>query len=192
VIQKQEDRKIWNDFRAGDNQAYTTIYRMYVKQLLIYGMRFSTDRELVKDCIQNVFVNIYEKRSQLKETDNIKLFLFIALKNSIFRLFEKEKNLSLIDTLEPVFSVDYTNEDPLEKEENDRERETKVLRIFEALAPRQKEVLYYRYMEELDYDEIGKIMQMNYQSIQNLIQRAINKTRKAFPDMCRNKLRTKS
>jgi RNA polymerase sigma factor (sigma-70 family) len=186
--QKQEDEKIWNDFRAGDNQAYATIYRTYAKQLLAYGMRFSTDRELVKDCVQNVFVHIYEIRSRLKETDNIKLFLFIALKNSLFRLFEKEQEFSRIDTLEPVFSVDYSNEDQLEEEENDREREEKVLRIFEALTPRQKEVIYYRYMEEMDFDEISKIMQMNYISLQNLIQRSINKARKAFPD----KLRAKS
>ncbi|GHS95309.1 RNA polymerase [Bacteroidia bacterium] len=183
MTQKQEDEKMWNDFRAGDNQAYAVIYRRYVKQLLAYGMRFSADRELVKDCVQNVFVHIYENRSRLKETDNVKLFLFITLKNSLFRLFEKEKEFSRIDTLEPVFSVDYSTEDQLKEE-----KEEKVLRIFEALTPRQKEVIYYRYMEEMDFDKIGKIMQMNYQSIQNLIQRSINKARKAFPD----KLRTKS
>jgi RNA polymerase sigma factor (sigma-70 family) len=184
VTQKQEDEKIWNDFRAGDNHAYATIYRMYAKQLLAYGMRFSTDKELVKDCVQNVFVNIYENRSRLKETDNIKLFLFIALKNSLFRLFEKEKAFSMIESIEPVFFVDYTIEDQLEQEEDDRERKQKIIRVFEILTPRQKEVIYYRYMEEMDFDEIGKIMQMNYQSIQNLIQRSINKARKAFPEMC--------
>jgi RNA polymerase sigma factor (sigma-70 family) len=191
VTEKQKDEKIWNDFRAGDNQAYAIIYRTYIKQLLAYGMRFSTDRELVKDCIQNIFVNIHEKRSRLKATDNIKLFLFIALRNSLFRLFEEKKEFPLIETLEPVFSVDYTIENQLEEDENNLERKEKILRIFEILTPRQKEVIYYRYMEEMDFDEIGDIMQMNYQSIRNLIQRSINKARKAFPDMYKNKLKTK-
>jgi RNA polymerase sigma factor (sigma-70 family) len=191
VTQKQKDEKLWNDLRAGDNQAYTTIYRTYVKQLLAYGMRFSTNRELVKDCIQDVFVNIHENRSRLKATDNIKLYLFIALKNSLFRLFEKEKPFSMIETIEPVFSVDYTIEDQLEEEENDRERQEKILRIFEFLTPRQKEVLYHRYMEEMDFDEIGEIMQMNYQSLLNLLSRSINKMRKAFPDMYKKQAKAK-
>jgi RNA polymerase sigma factor (sigma-70 family) len=189
-VTQQEDKKIWNDFRAGDNQAYTTIYRTYIKQLLAFGMHFSADKELVKDCIQNVFLSIHENRSRLKETDNIKLFLFIALKNSLFRLFEKKKEFSRIETIEPVFSVDYTIEDQLEEEENDRERKEKILRIFEVLTPRQKEVLYYRYMEEMNFDEIEEIMQMNYQSLRNLIHRSMDKTRKAFPDMYKKQVKS--
>jgi RNA polymerase sigma factor (sigma-70 family) len=109
--------------------------------------------------------------------------LFIALKNRLFNLFEKKKEFSLIESIEPVFSVDYSIEDQLEEQENDRNRKEKVFRVLEVLTPRQKEVIYYRYIMELDFDEIGKIMQMNYQSLQNLIQRSFIKMRKAFPDM---------
>lgn len=54
--------------------------------------------------------------------------------------------------------------------------------MLESLTPRQKEVLYYRYMKNLTYDEIGEIMQMNYQSILNLIQRSIKKLRETFAE----------
>jgi len=54
--------------------------------------------------------------------------------------------------------------------------------MLESLTPRQKEVLYYKYMKNLTYDEIGEIMQMNYQSILNLIQRSIKKLRETFAE----------
>ena len=54
--------------------------------------------------------------------------------------------------------------------------------MLESLTPRQKEVLYYRYMKNLTYDEIGEIMQMNYQSTLNLIQRSIKKLRETFAE----------
>ncbi|GHT75169.1 DNA-directed RNA polymerase sigma-70 factor [Bacteroidia bacterium] len=191
VTHQQEDTKIWNAFRSGDNQAYAFIYRKYAKQLLAYGMNFSTDKELVEDCVQNVFVNIHQTRSRLKETDNIQLYLFSAVKNSLFRSFEKEKELSLIESIEPVFSVDYTIEDQLEEQESDRKRKEKVLRLLEVLTPRQKEVIYYRYIMEMNFGEIGKLMQMNHQSIKNLIQRSIIKMRKSFPDMYKKQIRLK-
>ncbi|MDR0572943.1 MAG: sigma-70 family RNA polymerase sigma factor [Tannerella sp.] len=191
MTQKQENMKNWNEFRAGDNQAYARIYRTYVKQMLAYGMCFSTDRELVKDCVQNVFMNIYENRSRLKDVDNVKLYLFAALKNHLFNLFEKKKEFSSIESIEPVFSVDYTIENQLEEQENDHDRKEKILKILDILTPRQKEVIYYRYMEEMDFDEIGKIMQMNYQSLHNLIQRSIIKIRKSFPDMHKKQVKLK-
>ncbi|GHT48308.1 DNA-directed RNA polymerase sigma-70 factor [Bacteroidia bacterium] len=191
MIQKQEDTKNWNDFRAGNNQGYALIYRTYAKQMVAYGMCFSADKQLVEDCVQSIFLNIYENKSRLKKVDNIKLYLFIALKNRLFDLFEKEKRLSLIESIEPVFSVDYTIEDQLEEQESDRKKKEKVLRLLEVLMPRQKEVIYYRYIMEMNFDEIGKLMQMNHQSIKNLIQRSIIKMRKSFPDMYKKQIRLK-
>ena len=49
--------------------------------------------------------------------------------------------------------------------------------LLDALPPRQKEVMYYRYVEGMDLPDICKLMEMNYQSVQNLIQRSIKKVK---------------
>ncbi len=49
-----------------------------------------------------------------------------------------------------------------------------------VLSPRQKEIIYYRFVEGLSYEEICQIMDMNYQSTQNLIQRSLKKLRTTF------------
>jgi DNA-directed RNA polymerase specialized sigma24 family protein len=46
-------------------------------------------------------------------------------------------------------------------------------------------------MEEMSFDEIGKIMQMNYQSLKNLLSRSIDKMRKAFPEMNKKQIKLK-
>jgi DNA-directed RNA polymerase specialized sigma24 family protein len=53
---------------------------------------------------------------------------------------------------------------------------------LESLTPRQKEVIYYRYVEGLDMNDICRMMKMNYQSVQNLIQRSIKKVRTTFSE----------
>ncbi|MDR1557105.1 MAG: sigma-70 family RNA polymerase sigma factor [Tannerellaceae bacterium] len=177
-----EDKLLWERFLSGDDKAYTFFYKKYVKELFSYGMKFTLDRELVKDCIQDVFVKIYCNRSTLNKTDHVKLYLFISLKNTLFNIFQKDKSSYRIDTIEPVFSTEYSIEDRMIADEQEEERKEKMNRILDSLTPRQKEVIYYRYVEGMELTDICELMDMNYQSVQNLIQRAIKKIKVAFSE----------
>jgi len=172
-----EDKLLWNRFLTGDDKAYAYFYRKYIEELFSYGMRFTADRELVKDCIQDVFVKIYSNRANLNPTDNIRLYLHIALKNALFNVFQKNKSVYHIDTIEPVFSLDYSIEDRLIADEQEQEKKEKLDRILELLTPRQKEVIYHRYVEGMKLEDICQIMDMNYQSVLNLLQRSVKKVR---------------
>lgn len=176
------DETMWNKFLAGDDKAYAFFYKKYIEELFSYGMRFTTDRELIKDCVQDVFVKIYSNRANLGKTDNVKLYLFMALKNTLFNVFQKDKISYHIDTMEPVFSTEYTIEDQLINNELEQEQKDKMNLILQSLTPRQKEVIYYRYVEGMNMDDICKLMDMNYQSVQNLIQRSIKKVRDTFKE----------
>ncbi|MDL2281790.1 sigma-70 family RNA polymerase sigma factor [Parabacteroides sp. OttesenSCG-928-G06] len=185
------DELLWKSFLQGDNQAYASLYGRYVDILFMYGMQFSPDRELVKDCVQDVFVKIYNHRKNLSPTDNVKCYLFLALKNTLFNVFQKDKSSYHIDTVEPVFSAEYSMEDRLIADELEMEQKEKMNQILNALTPRQKEVIYYRYVEGMNIDDICKIMDMNYQSVQNLIQRSLKKVRKTFTQKERSALSIK-
>ena len=156
------------------------IYREYSQALYAYGMHFTSDKGLAEDCIQDVFIKIFQNRRHLQSTDNIKLYLFIALKNKLFNIFRKDIKYSQIDSLEPVFAAEYTIEDEIIENEREQFLNEKMIRMLEVLSPRQKEIIYYRFVEGLSYEEICQIMDMNYQSTQNLIQRSLKKLRTTF------------
>lgn len=177
---RNSDQIIWENFLCGDDEAYTYIYREYSQALYAYGMHFTSDKGLVEDCIQDVFMKIFQNRRHLQSTDNIKLYLFIALKNKLFNIFRKDIKYSQIDSLEPVFAAEYTIEDEIIENEREQFLNEKMIRMLEVLSPRQKEIIYYRFVEGLSYEEICQIMDMNYQSTQNLIQRSLKKLRTTF------------
>ena len=177
---RNSDQIIWENFLCGDDEAYTYIYREYSQALYAYGMHFTSDKGLVEDCIQDVFIKIFQNRRHLQFTDNIKLYLFIALKNKLFNIFRKDIKYSQIDSLEPVFAAEYTIEDEIIENEREQFLNEKMIRMLEVLSPRQKEIIYYRFVEGLSYEEICQIMDMNYQSTQNLIQRSLKKLRTTF------------
>lgn len=178
--EKNSDQMIWESFLCGDDEAYTYIYRQYSQALYAYGMHFTSDKGLVEDCIQDVFIKIFQNRKHLQSTDNIKLYLFISLKNKLFNVFRKDIKYYQIDSLEPVFTAEYTIEDEIIENEKEQFLNDKMIRMLDVLSPRQKEIIFYRFVEGLSYEEICQIMDMNYQSTQNLIQRSLKKLRTTF------------
>jgi RNA polymerase sigma factor (sigma-70 family) len=182
TTESTEDSLLWEKFLSGDDKAYSALYKKYVTLLFSYGMRFTPDRELVKDCVQDVFVKIYSNRSTLRKTGYVKFYLFLSLKNTLLNVFRKDRHSHQMDTAEPVFCTEYTIEEHTAAGEQEEELGMKMNRILDALTPRQKEAIYYRYVEGMELKDICRLMDMNYQSVQNLLQRAVRKLKNTFSE----------
>lgn len=170
----------WKLFLEGDDQAYSWIYTHYIQVLYNYGLQITPDSEIVKDCIQDVFVKIYKAKKKLTVPQNPKVYLMIALKNNIYNTFNQErlqKNyaFSLYQTEEQL-----TVKNEFIDQEARHEEMNNIKRMMKILTPRQREVIYYRFIEELSYDEICQIMGLNYQSAYNLLQRSLQKIRETY------------
>lgn len=170
------DSSLWNDFLAGDEEAYSQIYKRYAKGLFLQGLQFSSDRNLIQDCIHDLFVKIYESRSRLKPINNLQVYLFISLRNEIITSLKKRK-VWLDEFNEDSISLVANNtvEDDFIIKETEANKDKFINIIFTLLSGRQKEVLHYRFIQALSIQEISVIMDMNYQSVQNLLQRSIKK-----------------
>lgn len=178
-----EDSKIqWSLFLSGNDKAYSWLYKTYIQILYSYGTRFTSDDELIKDCIQEVFISLWKSRSKLPLPDNIKVYLMISLKNCLIRHLYKSELFRNYDSNEIItFSI---LEPTVEEEYIDNEDffhlQQKVKEILAILTPRQQEIIYYRFIQELSFEEICSLMDLNYQSAQNLIQRSLKKIRDSY------------
>ena len=172
------DKKIWNNLRDGDQKALEEIYRTYFSDLYSYGKRLSKDESTVEDCIQELFVEIWNRRDKLSETDAIKPYLFVSLKRKIFHTVKKLRKSTDTELEEKYFDVVLSIDEILIAEETSAEQKNNLQSAFNELSDRQKEILYLKYYSEMDYEEISSIMEMNYQSARNLVSRAIQKLAK--------------
>ena len=64
-MKQEEDFALWNQFLEGDEKAYLYIYKLYAQDMYSYGMLFTANSELVKDCLHDVFVKIHRNRKKL-------------------------------------------------------------------------------------------------------------------------------
>ncbi len=177
---KNSDCLLWEKAKTGNRKAFEELYIKYTPELYSYGRIFSDDSELVKDCIQDVFSNILRKIDTLKTPENIKYYLLLSVKNQLFMEFRRLRFNSGIDVANLEFEAEHIEYGMQTNNELDERKVYKLKKLINSLPSRQKEILYYRYFQELSIKEISTLMDVKYQSAQNLIQRSLEKLRKSF------------
>lgn len=165
------------EFQKGNIEAFSQLYDLYVNVLFNYGCKLTNDRELLKDCIHDVFIKIYNKREELHNVSNFKSYLFVSLKNKLYDEMRKNNHLAekqIDDYQQPApdnVEADYISSEKKEWVNN------KVMFLLGKLSSRQREAITLYYLEERKYDDICTIMGINYQSLRNLIHRGLTKLR---------------
>lgn len=102
---------------AGDDDAYASLYEEYVQDLYQYGLCFTSDTELVKDCIQDLFVYLYANRSHLEISCQVKTYLLVSLKHNICRSLLRSQKYDSIEEEIP-FLAEMSVEDQFIEDES--------------------------------------------------------------------------
>ncbi len=168
------DEKLWQNLQTGDERAFSALFERYYPQLLGYGNTLLPDPEIVKDCVQNVFMDVWRYRHSLADKVVVKTYLLSSLRKRIARQNERDHFFRKTTPLDSVeFSLDFSIEDQLIFDEETAAKVQQLNGLINALPARQKEALYLRYHQGLAVDQIAEILHINNQSVSNLLHRAI-------------------
>jgi RNA polymerase sigma factor (sigma-70 family) len=169
---------LWRSFLKGDDKSFSIIYQQHVEGLFSYGLKLSPDREAVKDCIQEVFIVLFQKRNKIDiEIKNLKSYLFVALRNCIIKKITQTRKYEPLklneDKKEIKFHVEYSFHDKLIELEISNEIKNKLHTAINNLPVRQKEIIYLKFEEEMNYDQIAKVLKISIESARKLMYRAL-------------------
>ena len=158
---------------------FTDLYDKTIDDLFVFGSKFTSDREMIKDCIQDVFVKLFTKKDELTSVTNIESYLYVSLRNRINDEFrhnahnsDNEINENHIKTIS-----DDSEAYDLERMEEERKKTSRLKEFVSSLSPRQQQIIRLYYIEQRKYDDICRIMGINYQSVRNLMHRSLLKLR---------------
>lgn len=172
-----EDTTLWELLLKDDFYVLEVLYKRHYNLLFNYGMKVCTDKEIVKDCIQNLFIKLYQSDC-LKETLYVRSYLLKSLRNILFDKLKYIQTTICIHDI-PFYSLsDESNFDhlfPLDDEEQLLHEQ--LSKAFSELTDNQKKIIYLRYIKGLPYKKIAKITNMNPQSTMNSVSRALAKLR---------------
>lgn len=178
---KISDLELWEAFKSGDKDAFSIIYKENIDDLLSYGYRITSDRQLIRDSIQDLFLNLWQTRLKLSSTDSIRFYLYRSLRNKIIGDIRKINHTKIDSTnlFEDIIGA-LSIEDDLIESEQLSEQLLRLKRAIQQLPKRQQEIIQLRYYHDFSFEEIAEMMQINNQSVRNLLHRAITELRQFF------------
>jgi RNA polymerase sigma-70 factor (ECF subfamily) len=176
------DMQRWSQFKDGDREAFAAIYQQHILQLITYGFRLCADQDLLKDQIQELFVELWQSRKNLAPTRSVKFYLFKALRYKLIRL-ERNRYLSQ-QSARIALTLDNPLQEPIEtsiiENESRTSRITSMREAIKTLSLRQQEAIQLRYYQGFTHDQIAELMDLNYQSVSNLLHRALSRLKEVY------------
>ena len=164
----------WKSFREGNPKALAAIFRENYDGLFFYGKKLIQDEDLVKDCLQNLFLKLWANRENLGAIKVVKPYLFKALRRHIGDeavALNKKKNLQEQFLYE--FDVTFSHEDFLIATQASKEQSEALAVALNGLSKRQKEAVFLKFYEGLEYEKVAEVMALNVQSVRNLIHQSL-------------------
>ena len=168
------DHELWIAFKQGDTEAFSEMYQRYAGTLYNYGYHLVSDAALVQDAMQDLFADLWRTRHNLSDTSSIKYYLFRSLRRRLHRMAD----------IKPVPPVTPLQTESIEELKIKTEEYLLLLQrlqqLMARLPERQQEVIRLRFYDNFSWEEIAGILQINEQSVRNLVQRAIVKLREGW------------
>jgi RNA polymerase sigma factor (sigma-70 family) len=142
------------------------------------------DREVAMDAIHDVFYKICLDEKILSQVTNIRFYLLRALKNRLLNIYKQKREVTELPVEgsraeeEIPFSIHVTVEDMMIEAEEQEKIRLKVEQLLQTLTDRQREIIYLRYTQDCDYEEIAQLMHITVPACRKLIHKTIAKLKK--------------
>ncbi len=168
---------LWMAFKNGSTEAFDALYRKYVQILYNYGRKFTADDGLVRDCIHNLFLDLWNSRKTLGDVNAVKFYLFSGMRRKLIRALA-QKNTTQSSPYQEVFEITLPYETQQINAQSEKEHKLHLLDTVNQLSKRQREAIFLKYYENLSYEEVAEVMAVNIHTVYNLISLAIGQLRK--------------
>ena len=180
ITKNADDSLLWQALKRSEKAAYEILLKKYYPIVLNYGVRFYKDKEFVKDCVQDLFIEIWNRREYLADVVSVKSYLLHSIRKNIIRESSRLKWFREADKIsdDHDFDVEFDIETYIISREVENELLQKLRFELDKLTKRQREAIFLRFNQDLSYEEIAIIMDINYRSVVNLIHEAIKAIRK--------------
>src|SRR5260221_11420 len=175
------DVQLMLDVKAGDEQSFELLLRKYRTPLVNFLYRMVRDSAVAEDLAQEVFLRVYRARREYAPSAKFTTWMFriatnLAL-NSVRDGRHRRADISIdqaVDSGEEERRVmDVPDRTPsVEQRLVERGRSEMILRAIQSLPEKQRAAVLLHKYQELDYDEIGRILDCSESALKSLLFRA--------------------
>tara|TARA_B100000446_G_scaffold168865_1_gene173625 strand:- start:848 stop:1378 length:531 start_codon:yes stop_codon:yes gene_type:complete len=175
-----KDQSSWGDelqkLENGNTSSFSDFARKVAPSLLRYSFRILNDRFEAEDVVQEVMVKIYFRHSSYRKESSAKTWIYKITRNSCLdrlRKFSPESmdTVDLNELYEDEF-IQFAKSDEL----------SEILKLAEHLNHSEKEVLYLRHLDGLEFDQIASITSEGLSAVKMRYKRSVDKLKEIYSE----------
>lgn len=162
-----------------DESAYKELFLVYYKPLQQFAFSFTKSQELSEEIVSDVFLKIWEKRADLEAIGNLKVYLYVSIKNTALKYLLKQKRQVAISLDELDIELESFHWTP-EELVLTAEMMKKIEEAINDLPPRCKIIFKLIKEDQLRYKEVAEILNVSVKTIDSQLAIALKKISKAI------------
>lgn len=170
---EDEDRKDWAALKKGGKQSLESLFKRHYSSLHQYGYKLTGDASIVDDCLQEMFLYIFESKQKLGEVIHVRAYLFKSFRRLLLRTMRNRQKLVYV-SLNESWKVVPNELEMIETQERQRKY---LVQLINDLSPREREMIYMRYYNDLSLQEIAEVLSISYRAVVNTLYKAMVKLR---------------
>ena len=176
-MSKDQDLELYRKVKEDNLQSYETLFKRYYQELYRFAYTYLRDQVPSEEMAQEVFLYIWEKRSQIEIKTTLKTYLYSAVKNKCLNYIKyevprknelEESHLALMITSQP------DNEDDSEK------LKKYISEAIDQLPTKCGQIFILSRNAGLTYDEIAEEMDISVKTVENQMSIALKKLRESL------------
>ncbi len=156
--------QLWASFIKGDMASFRNIYSQFYQPLYNFGLSYAK-KEIVENCIQDMFLYILQHRSHLKNIKNVRAYLYKSFRNQLYKNAKAEK--LILQALEKDIYF----------EKNENIFIDIIGKLVKRLSNREQEIIRLKYYQNFKNKEIASTLNIEYQTVRNTLHNALQKMR---------------
>ncbi|WP_247656548.1 RNA polymerase sigma-70 factor [Maribacter sp. MMG018] len=164
--------------QQNNKKAFSFLVDSYHHRLCVYANSLVNNSMLADDIVQNVFINVWEKRNMLNPDHSLKSFLYKSVYNEFIDQYRKSQSLLRIEKK----YIEHLNTIVAEDEESTKKLIADVKNMMEDLPPKCKQVFMLSKKEGLTNIEISEHLEISVKAVEAQITRGFKILRKKLSD----------
>ena len=157
-----------------DAAAYKKLFFHFFQPLKSFSYSITKSKETAEEVVSDIYIEIWARRKQLQEIEDLKMYLYISVRNASLRRLKQTQKTSVLslDDLE----VEFASNDP-DAENNiiTNELAEKIERAIESLPQQCKIIFKLAKQDKLKYKEIAQLLNISVKTIDNQLSTALKK-----------------
>jgi RNA polymerase sigma-70 factor (family 1) len=158
----------------GDERKFRFLMEFISDDLFLFAMGFVRKKEIAEEIVSDVFVKIWETRSNLTEIENLKAYLFVSVKNSCISHIRKNRKENLV-SLDGLNNFLVPAVECPESEYINAEKLNEIYDAIKQLPPKCRIVFSLAKFNGLKYKEIAEVMEISEKTVNNHLVFALKK-----------------